>query len=215
MFYSALSPSLRYTVSTVIHLITGTTLIAGFRMIYDLFTLIAVICLDSSPLSWPPIMGRPWHADSMHSFWAKEWHQVLRHTFMIFGGYPGMWIAGPHGMVFGAFLASGLFHSCSMYSADREFDYSTVIFFASQSLLLILERLWNRVTGKRVGGWIGRLWVYFVMFVGAQAMVDSWHRHGLGGGVVIPPLLSPMRVIVLPLIRRLLDHFILSKLPSP
>jgi len=204
IFYRALSPSLRYTVSTVIHLITGTTLISGFRMVYDLITLVAVACLDTSPLSWPPIMGNPWHAESMHTFWAKEWHQALRQTFMVFGGYPGMWIAGEYGMVFGAFLASGLFHACSMYSPRRGFDYSTTVFFASQGLVLMFERLWKRITGRKVGGWIGRLWVYFIMFVCAQPMVDAWHRRGLGGGVVIPPLFSPMRIFVLPLVGRLI-----------
>jgi len=203
MFYP-FSPRVRYTVSTIIHLITGTTLIAGFRMVYDLITLFAVVCLDSSPLSWPPIMGDPWHAESMHTFWAKEWHQSLRQTFFVFGGYPGMWIAGDYGMVFGTFLASGLYHTCSMYSERRGFDYSTLVFFASQGPVLMLERLWKRITGRRVGGWVGMLWVYLILFAGAQPMIDAWHRRGLGGGVVIPPLFSPMRVVVLPLVKRLL-----------
>ena len=226
IFYP-LVPSIRYTVSTIIHLISGTALIAGFYMVYDLITLIAVACLDSSPLSWPPIMGDPWHAESMHSFWAKEWHQVLRQTFVVYGGYPGMWIAGDYGMVFGTFLASGLYHACSMYSSRRGFDYSTVVFFALQGPVLMLERLWKRITGKRVGGWMGMLWVYLILFVGAQPMsnfiyhvflilasniflVDAWHRRGLGGGMIIPPSLSLTRVIVLPLAKRLLH-----KLASP
>ena len=222
MFYP-FAPPVRYTISTIIHLISGTMLIAGFRMVYDLITLFAVVCLDSSPLLWPPIMGDPWHAESMHTFWAKEWHQCLRQTFFVFGGYPGMWIAGDYGMVFGTFLASGLYHTCSMYSARRGFDYNTLVFFASQGPVLMLERLWKRITGRRVGGWVGMLWVYFILFAGAQPMskfvhrfffilasniyffiVDAWHRRGLGGGVVVPPLLSPMRVIVLPLVKRLL-----------
>lgn len=174
MFYP-LAPTLRYTVSTIIHLISGAALIAGFRMIYDLITLIAVACLDSSPLSWPPIMGDPWHAESMHTFWAKEWHQVLRQTFFVFGGYPGMWIAGDYGMVFGTFLASGLFHACSLHSPSHGFDYSTVVFFALQGPVLMLERLWKRITGRRVGGWIGMLWVYLLMFAGAQPMSNFIH----------------------------------------
>ena len=175
IFYP-LAPSVRYTVSTIIHLISGTTLIAGFRMLYDLITLIAVTCFDSSPLSWPPIMDDPWRAESMHTFWAKEWHQVLRHTFVVYGGYPGMWIAGDYGMVFGTFLASGLFHACSMYTPRRGFDYSTVIFFALQGPVLMLERLWRRITGRRVGGWMGMLWVYLILFAGAQPMSKFIHH---------------------------------------
>ena len=145
-------------------------------MLYDLITLIAVVCLDSSPLSWPPIMGNPWRAESMHTFWAKEWHQVLRQTFTIFGGYPGMLIAGDYGMVFGTFLASGLYHACSMHPTRRGFDYSTLVFFASQGPVLMLERLWKRITGRRVGGWMGMLWVYLNLFVGAQPMSNFVHR---------------------------------------
>jgi len=211
MFYYSFAPPLRYTLSTIIHLITGSALIAGFRMVYDLITLFAVVCLNSSPLSWPPIMDNPWRAESMHTFWAKKWHQALRHTFLVFGGYPGMWIAGEYGKVFGTFLASGLFHACSMHPTRRGFDYSTVVFFTCQGPLLMLERLWKRITGRKVGGWMGTLWVYIVMFVGAQPMVDAWHRRGLGGGAVIPHSISPMRVIVIPLIKRA----VLYKLAKP
>ncbi|KAF8158079.1 hypothetical protein B0H34DRAFT_707417 [Crassisporium funariophilum] len=206
MYYPQLSITARFAVGTIIHMLTGAALLAGFGMVYDLVTLFAVGCLDSSPLSWPPIMDDPWHSSSMHTFWAKDWHQLLRQTFLVFGGYPGKWIAGTYGMVFGAFLASGLFHECAMYAMRRGFDHSATVFFAAQGPVLVLERLWKRVTGKRVGGWPGRLWVYFIMFVAAQPTVDAWHRRGLGGGMVIPPFLSPARLILLPLAKRLLHY---------
>jgi len=117
-----------------------------------------------------------------------------------------MWVAGDYGMVFGTFLASGLFHACSMYSSRRGFDYATLVFFALQGPVLMLERVWKRITGRRVGGWMGRLWVYLILFAGAQPMIDAWHRRGLGGGVIIPPALSPIRVIVLPLAKRLYSN---------
>lgn len=170
IFYPTLAPSMRYTVSTIIHMITGSAILSGFGTVYDFITLIAVACLDSSPLLWPPVMDDPWHSGSMHTFWGKNWHQVLRQTFMVFGGYPGKWLAGDYGMVFGAFLASGLFHSCTMYSAHQGFDYSAVVFFGSQGFVLVFERLWRQITGKRVGGWMGNLWVYFILFVCAQPM---------------------------------------------
>lgn len=206
MFYPNLHPTTRYAVAFIVHMLTGSALLAGFEMVYDLITLIAVAVFDSSPLSWPPVMDNPWSADSMHSFWAKHWHQLLRQTFLVFGGYPGQWIAGQYGMVFGAFIASGLFHECAMYSMKRGFDHSATVFFALQGPILVGERLWRRVTGRRVSGWIGRLWVYFVMFVAAQPMVDAWHRRGLGGGMVIPPTLSPTRLIFLPFVKYYLHH---------
>ena len=79
-------------------------------------------------------------------------------------------------MVLGTFLASGLFHAFSLYSSRRGFDYSTVVFFALQGPLLMLERLWRRITGRRVGGWIGMLWVYLILFAGAQPMGNFIRR---------------------------------------
>ncbi|KAF6757423.1 hypothetical protein DFP72DRAFT_891115 [Ephemerocybe angulata] len=197
IFYSQLSPPLRYVVSTTIHMLTGSALLSGFGMVYDLITLFAVGVCNSSPRSWPPLMDNPWISESMHEFWSKRWHQLLRQTFLVFGGYPGEWIAGKFGMVFGAFLASGLFHECAMYSMNRGYDHSATIYFALQGPVLVLERLWKRLTGRRVSGWPGRFWVYFNLFVAAQPMVNAWHRRGLGG--------SPFRIFVLPLAQRFVD----------
>ncbi|KAJ7695649.1 hypothetical protein B0H17DRAFT_1158801 [Mycena rosella] len=181
IFYAALAPVPR-------------ALLAGFRMVYDLITLVAVGALASAPASWPPVMDRPWHASSMHTLWAHSWHQLLRNTFLVLGGYPGRWLAGDLGMLLGTFVASGLYHECSMYTMGRGFDHTVTLFFAAQGPLLIGERLWRKLTGRRVGGLFGRLWVYFVMFIAAQPLVDSWHKRGLGGGMVIMPVISPVRI---------------------
>lgn len=156
-------------------MLTGSALLAGFGMVYDLVTLVAVGLVHSPPTAWPPIMDDPWSADSMHAFWARHWHQLLRQTFLVLGGYPGKILTGGSdiGMVFGAFVASGLFHECAMYSMARGFDAAVPMFFALQGPVLVGERVWRRVTGRRVSGWGGRLWVYFMMFVGAQPMGRS------------------------------------------
>jgi hypothetical protein len=159
----------------------------------------------------------------MHAFWSKRWHQLFRQTFMVVGGYPGKRIAGDVGMVFGVFIASGLYHECGMYAMGRGFDHTVIVFFALQGPLLILERLWRHFTGRRVRGWMGRFWVYFILFIVAQPMgmyvvcftddthfelahflVDTWHRRGLGGGMVIPPVISPVRWILVPVIQRII-----------
>jgi len=149
-------------------------------------------------------LDNPWTSDSMHVFWSKRWHQLLRQTFFVLGGYPGKWVAGDIGMMFGTFIASGLYHECAMYSMGRGFDYSPCIFFGLQGPILILERMWKKFTGRRVGGLMGRLWVYTILFIGAQPMINSWHRRGLGGGMVIPPFLSPVRLLLIPYIQYLL-----------
>ncbi|KDQ25604.1 hypothetical protein PLEOSDRAFT_1090098 [Pleurotus ostreatus PC15] len=210
MFYPTLPLVTRYTVSTVIHVLTGTCLLAGFGMVYDLITLLAVGVVGGSPLRWPPVMENPWISQSMHEFWGLRWHQLLRQTFLAFGGYPLQYVfkrlhlPSDFGMVFGVFLASALFHECSIYSMGKGFDPAPVIFFLTQVLVLAAERIWRHVTGRRVGGWPGTLWVYAILFFGAQPMIDSWHRRGLGGGLIIPPFLSPARLVLVPLIKRVL-----------
>lgn len=174
MFYYSLPPISRYAVSTFIHILSGRCLLAGFEAIYQLVTVVAVGIFDDSPSAWPPILDSPWLSESMHELWSKRWHQLLRRTFMVYGGYPGKWIAGDFGMVLGIFIASGLYHELSMYAMGRGLDPAPVIFFALQAPILVIERLWRRITGRRVSGWYGRLWVYFVMFVLGQPMSSSF-----------------------------------------
>ncbi|KAK1232828.1 hypothetical protein PQX77_004054 [Marasmius sp. AFHP31] len=200
MFYPNLPPMQRYAVSTFVHMLTGSAILAGFGMVYDLITLVAVGVFHDSTSSWPPPLDDPWSSESLHECWAKRWHQLLRQTFIVYGGYPGKWIGGKFGAVLGTFIASGLYHECSIYAMGRGFDYAPPLFFTMQAFLLVLERVWRTVTGRRVGGLYGRLWVYFVFFVLGQPMVDSWHRRGLGGGMIIPPFLSPAKLLLPPII---------------
>jgi hypothetical protein len=169
----------RYALSTAIHVATGSCILAGFKLIYDLVTIFSVLFLGSPPSSWPPVMDHPWRSDSLHSFWSKRWHQVLRETFFIFGGFPGRIIAGNIGMLFGTFIGSGLYHECAAYALGRGFDTLVPLFFALQAPLLLCEKVWQRCTGYRVGGWYGRLWVYFCLMILGQPLctclnMSSW-----------------------------------------
>lgn len=170
IFFPSLPPLQRYALSTLIHVGSGTALIMGFQMCYDLATVIGVYLLSHDPTSWPPIFDNPWVATSLSEFWAKRWHQLLRQTFITLGGVPGKFVGGNIGMVLGTFLASGMYHECAAIAMGREWDNTVVIFFASQGIFVLLERVWRRVTGKRVAGWPGLLWVYFVIMVLGQPM---------------------------------------------
>ncbi|KAI0031067.1 hypothetical protein K488DRAFT_79290 [Vararia minispora EC-137] len=204
IFLPNLPPPQRYAVSTLIHFSTGCALLAGFGMVYDLCTLLAVGLLHHLPTSWPPVLDNPWVAQSLHEFWSRRWHQLLRQTFLVFGGWPGAAIAGDVGLVIGTFFASGMFHECTMYAMGREWDWRVPLFFVLQGFSVIGERVWRIVTGRRVDGWLGTLWVYIDIVVFGQPLVDSWHRRGLAGGMVIPPPISPARQLLFPTIRRLL-----------
>lgn len=170
-----LPPVQRYAVSTTIHIMTGTTLLAGFEMMYALMTLVGVGLLHQSPLLWPPFLDHPFSSDSLTIFWAKRWHQLLRRTFIIFGGYPGYWIGSwiskgtaKVAMLFGVFAASGLYHELTTYTMGRGFNKNITLFFVWQAFATLSERVWYRVTGKKVQGWIGLIWVYFCIMVVGQ-----------------------------------------------
>ncbi|KAG0700014.1 hypothetical protein DFH29DRAFT_854100 [Suillus ampliporus] len=191
----------RYALSTAIHVATGSCILAAFELFYDFATIFAVLFLGSSPSAWPPVTDHPWQSDSLHIFWSKRWHQTLRETFFVFGGFFGRTIAGQIGLLFGTFIGSGLFHEFGAYALGRGFDTIVPLFFALQAPLLLCEKVWCKYTGHRVGGLYGRLWVYFCIIILGQPLSDSWHRRGLGGGLMVPPSLSPTRQFIIPSIR--------------
>lgn len=170
-----LPPVQRYSISTAIHITTGIALIAGFEMVYALMTLIGVGIFQQSPLLWPPFLDHPFSSDSLSDFWAKRWHQFLRRMFVVFGGYPAFWLGSLVSkevarvfMVFGVFTASGLYHELSTYTMGRGFDKNITLFFVWQAFAVVGERTWYKVTGRKVQGWIGLIWVYFSIMVLGQ-----------------------------------------------
>ena len=217
IFYPHLPPSLRYTVSTVLHVLVGTVVIYSVQMFYHLATLVCVGILGQSPVSWPPVFGKPWRADSLHVLWAREWHQLLRRTFVVLGGIPGSWLAGRMGMVMGSFIASGLYHEFGMYLLNRGVHWRVPLFFTLQGVGVVCEDLFKRTTGKRVSGLLGRIWVALFILVLAQtcgkpfasnfhyhdilpclATVDSWISRGMSNIRLIP---SASRIFFVPILR--------------
>ena len=244
IFLPQLPPLLRYSLSTFISLMTGLFVVFAFQMWHNYFALIGVGLLGHSPLSYPPIFNAPWKAQSVSSFWSARWHQLVRQSFFIYGGYPLQWLcattvslfkgknskaakrAGEIGLVVGTFIGSGLYHGISIWTmhagSDQKggFDYQAPIYFTVCSLAVLTERLFRITTGKKVGGIWGWLWTAFWVLGASQmmsewslntyvtcadrnAIVDAWHRRGLMGGMIIPPRLSPIRMILIPLGRTL------------
>ena len=178
IFVQSLPWPQRYLLSTAIHVATGTAIVAGFNMVYTLITLFAVTVLGHSPTAWPPVFNNPWDGHCLAEFWGKRWHQALRRTFMIFGGFPGQWLGQvlgfgkPLGMLFGTFIGSGLYHEFSAYTLGKGFDWRVPAFFLSHAFFVLGERIWRSVTGYRVRGPLGRVWVYFTIMVLGQGMSE-------------------------------------------
>jgi len=199
MFIPDLPAYARYLLSTGIHIIGGTIIICGLEAGNDMTSLVAVGLFGQSPRSWPPLYDNPWGATSLHQFWGKGWHQLLRHTFLILGGYPGYWLAGKTGMVLGTFFASGVYHEIGLQMSDHR----VTLFFVLQGVGIILENAWKRLTGRRVSGVVGWVWTAFFVLVLGQMAMDAWAIGGLAGAVFVPRKLSMIRRVVFPAIRGL------------
>lgn len=177
IFFTNLPLIPRYALSTLLTAGTAALMMSGFRNLYATLTLIGVGLLGQSPAAWPPLLDNPWNADSLHDFWGRRWHQALRRTFLVLGGIPGGWIAGRVGTVLGAFIASGLLHEGGMYLMGRGVDHRATAFFVIQGVLVALEYIFKRVTGRRVGGNWGRAWAYVNMLSWAH-LLGKYFRDG-------------------------------------
>ncbi|EJU03126.1 hypothetical protein DACRYDRAFT_50404 [Dacryopinax primogenitus] len=211
----SLPPVQRWAVAVLMSYMTGSAVITGFQLCYHLLGLFAVLLLGHDPRSWPPIFEQPWRSTSLHDYWAKRWHQMFRRMFMIMGGYPVSWalrglfgpMAGHVGLVVGTFVISGTYHTLSLFPTGIPLGWGSMIYFSMQGIGLGSERLFRHVTGRRVSGFGGWLWVMLWVVVAGMMGVDDWHMHGLGAGIIIPPVLSPLRAVIFPLGRMIQRHY--------
>ncbi|KZT08762.1 uncharacterized protein LAESUDRAFT_53649 [Laetiporus sulphureus 93-53] len=205
IFLQHLPPAQRYAVSTAIQLLAGTLIICSLESGNDLISLFAVGLFESEPAAWPPLYDSPWWATSLRDLWGRRWHQLLRHTFLIIGGYPGGWLFGRPGAVLGTFLASGVYHELSLGIAEPR----VTLFFVLNGVGILLEEVWERWTGRKMGGFVGWLWTAFWVIGVGQMCVDAWARSGLAGAIIVPPQLSLVRRMLFPAIQ----SYTLSALP--
>ncbi len=75
------------------------------------------------------------------------------------------------GMLFGTFLASGLFHEIGLYLGGERIDPWVIVFFVAQPFGILAEKSYKRYTGRRVDGIYGVFTV--MMFVGALGQLCS------------------------------------------
>ncbi|KAG8876339.1 hypothetical protein FRB97_004278 [Tulasnella sp. 331] len=199
------SPDLPYVprliLGTAIHIAFAESIMQLGSLVYDVNSLFCVGILRQDPTRWPPLFGNYWKSTSFGDYWSTKWHQVLRQSFLILGGFPGGFLFGVLGMVLGTFFASGLLHSWAFYGSGGHMDPAVMWSFTAQALGLICERAYYKITGKRVNGWVGRVCVIAGVFLGGQHCTDGWAKQGIAGTLVIPPQYSPTINIVWPAIK--------------
>ncbi|KAG8913645.1 hypothetical protein FRC01_004445 [Tulasnella sp. 417] len=148
-------------------------------MWYSFAGVLDVAFLEREPAEWPVLYGEPWKSESLHKLWAMEWHQLSRRLFLSTLGYPLRAVAGTPGMMLGAFAASGLYHNLMLIGDGQPgYDLPTNSFFLLQAVGLVIERLFRQITGRKVGGWIGNLWVAAFIVTTIQPMAKAWLERG-------------------------------------
>lgn len=196
IFDPTIPPAHRYLRSSTIALLSGFTVYCAIQTFYLLFTLFGVLLFKQHCSLWPPAFMSPWLATSLTEYWAKRWHQIFRDNFISIGGNPLSWVAGRVGGVLGAFLVSGIMHDFGLWGMGRGSDFLNVGgFFIMMGVGIILEGSWKQISGRRTGGWIGRIWTLAWIIGWANILIDAWTRKGLVGSLFIPTHMRPSTYI--------------------
>lgn len=71
-------------------------------------------------------------------------------------------------MLFGTFIASGLFHELGYYlGAGTPMDVNVILVFVAQPFGILVEKWYRIYAGKRMAGWAGFIWAaLFVLVIG-------------------------------------------------
>jgi len=143
---------------------------------------------ESCPFHFKKI---PLTASSLTDFWSRHWHGLLKDLFIEAGSVPlTSLVLGASGSrkphpkllrlcgIIGAFTVSAIIHEVSLWTVGP-FDWRlrTSIFFISQGVGVCLENVFKSLTGRRVGGPLGRLWTYFWLVLFGSPMISSWMQN--------------------------------------
>ncbi|KAI0290548.1 hypothetical protein B0F90DRAFT_1824932 [Multifurca ochricompacta] len=152
---------------------------------YEISALVGRTLLRQPASQWPPLSHRPWLSTSLHAFWSFRWHQLFRHFFVTFGARPGGAILGQSGAFFGAFTASAIMHHVGLWGLNYG-TLSTARFFLLMGIGIIIERVFKKATGLRVGGIFGWLWSILWVLVWGVFLLDEWAQRGMVSTVFLP-----------------------------
>ncbi|KIY52401.1 hypothetical protein FISHEDRAFT_63786 [Fistulina hepatica ATCC 64428] len=177
-----LNPLERYVRVYAITLPAGLATFCSLEGGYDLLAVIGVLCFGQQPAQWPPLFNHPYIATSLSELWGYRWHQLFRHTFVEVGSRPMQFFFGDVGAVFGAFLVSALIHDWGLWGMGKGSDFWRCGgFFLMMAVGQVAEISWKRVTGRKVRGVLGWLWVATWAGGWAPLIVEAWFTRGVCG----------------------------------
>lgn len=85
----------------------------------------------------------------------------------------------------GAYVASGILHEWGTFFATPYLRqnpglpaYPSMLFFASQGVLMVLEMVFEHLSGRKARGWTGKIWAVVAIGVPASVMVEVSSTFG-------------------------------------
>ena len=195
IFDASLPPLIRYIRSSIITATVAFVICFIAQFNYSINTLIGIIVFRQEPAQWPPVIQAPWLATSVRDFWSHRWHQLLRRSFTVMGGWPLSFLFGRVGYISGSFLASGIFHyiTAVMFNATVEM-WCVPFSFGMMAIGIVLEDIFTSLMGRKVGGWKGWLWTMAWLLVWGSMMVDGFARVGMFSSSIALDSASPAQV---------------------
>ncbi|KAF8438370.1 hypothetical protein L210DRAFT_3646664 [Boletus edulis BED1] len=176
-------------------LVSFLTIWMGYFMMqwsYHVLSVVCIILLQQRPSQWPPLFDSPWLSTSLTELWGRRWHQMMRELLVTLGMQPFSYLFGRLGGVFGAFLFSGIFHDIELRAFGRGGNSVAVIgFWVMNSVGVVLERVWKKTTGRRVGGVWGWMWTFGWLGLWGVWVVDAWAMSGRFGALSLPGEFEP------------------------
>ena len=164
---------------------------------YQLSVIVGTILFQQRPSQWPPLFDSPWLSTSLTEFWGRRWHQVLRELVVGLGSRPFGYLFGRVGGILSAFLVSGIFHDIELRAFGGGGNSVAIVgFWMVNGVGIVLERVWTKTTGRRVGGALGWMWTFGWLALWGIWVVDEWAKSGRLGVWGLPGDFEPSVALV-------------------
>jgi len=197
LFDHTLPPLLELLRSVFVSFLAALLAYSTMQWGYQLLAIVFVTVFQQRPSDWPPLFDSPWLSTSLTELWGRRWHQMLRGLLVPLGVRPFNYLFGRLAGPIGAFLVSGIFHEIELRSLGRGGNSVIQIgFWVMNGVGVVLEHVWRRTTGKRVGGVWGRIWMFGWLTLWGVPLVDVWAKAGRFGTVCLPGEIEPSRALV-------------------
>jgi len=192
LFDHTLPPLLELLRSLFVTLLTVWAAYFVLQSSYQSWAIVCIVLFQQHPSQWPPLFDSPWLSTSLSDFWGRRWHQMIRDLALNLGSQPFNCLFGRLGGLLGAFLISGIIHDIQVRSYRRGGNSVVIIgFFVMSGVGVVLERVWTKTTGRRVGGAWGWTWTFGWLALWGVWIVDEWAKMGLFGLWRLPGEVEP------------------------